>query len=104
MIKAKSFLIGFIGSGLSIVLANIVLSWVFTDLGRLIYINVSCLSLVALMMYQDAPFENTMNRKTVIMAWVLCILFVTSWRLIYYHSNNRDALLLYNLFMQVYTH
>jgi hypothetical protein len=75
---------------------SILLLWVFADYGRIIYINTVCVSLLILMANPDR--SNTplfINLKSII-ALILCLAFITSWRLIYYKASVEKAFPLIN--------
>ena len=75
---------------------SILLLWVFADYGRIIYINTVCISLLILMANPDR--SNTplfINLKSII-ALILCLAFITSWRLIYYKASVEKAFSLIN--------
>jgi hypothetical protein len=69
-------------------LASVPLFWVASDYGRLIYIHISCLSLLTLMAIRDAdnvPLRILSYREIII--WVVSLLFVSSWRLIHWGTS-----------------
>jgi hypothetical protein len=86
--KMRFWLVICIGSA---IIGSLPLSWVVADYGRLIYIHITCLSLLALMATQE---RNNMplhlNFKQII-AWVLCFLFISSWRLIHWNASAENA-------------
>ena len=82
-----------VGSALA---ASLPLLWIVADYGRLIYIHVTCLSLLTLMATQDrsnAPLRFRFDFRH-IAAWVLILLFVISWRLLHVEATPEDMLTL----------
>jgi len=102
MMKDKSFRFGIICCALFMFIASLVLLWVFSDLGRFIYIHVSCLSILALMMSREEISLGILSGRKQILAWMICFVFIISWRLIYYHSTTSESLLLYNLLKHIF--
>jgi hypothetical protein len=77
--KRARFLAGFLIS-LSFV-ATIPLFWIVADYGRIIHIHVSSLSLLALMITHQRNVDSMYLSVRVGVEWILCLVFVASWRL-----------------------
>jgi hypothetical protein len=75
----------------STVIGSIPLCWVVADYGRLIYIHVTCLTLLALLMSQDKNNISEYCKPEPITTWILCSLFIVSWRLIHFKASIDNA-------------
>jgi hypothetical protein len=75
----------------SSIICNIPFLFVAVDIGRFIYIHITCLSLLALMMTRDRENVQLHLNLKQIAAWVVCILFASSWRLIHYAATFDSA-------------
>ncbi|MBK9927369.1 MAG: hypothetical protein IPP66_19035 [Anaerolineales bacterium] len=72
-------------------LASAPLFWVASDYGRLVYIHVSCLSLLSLMAIRDtdnAPLRLSYREVAI---WAVALLFVSSWRLPHWGASFEKA-------------
>jgi len=68
-------------------IASLPLLLVVGDYGRLIYIHAACLSYIALQFLNQHPEQaRTQNAGSSTTAWILCLLFIVSWRLIHHHA------------------
>jgi hypothetical protein len=78
-------------------IATIPLMWVVADYGRLIYIHVTCLSLLILMATPDKTNQNLNLTLTGVGFWVLAFGFASSWRLIHWQANFQNVFIFYPL-------
>lgn len=84
--EMRRWLTLFIGSAL---LGSLPLLWVVADYGRLIYIHITCLSLLALMATQEQNSHDTplyLNSRQ-LAAWTLVLLFMGSWRMMHWKAS-----------------
>jgi len=73
------------------VIASVPLFWIVADFGRIIYINVSCLSLLVLFANPDKDDRPlTINLKNGL-SLICCLLFVSSWRLVHFNVSLEKA-------------
>jgi hypothetical protein len=84
-----------IGSALA---ASAPLFWIVADYGRLIHIHVVCLTLLALMATQEHNNEPLHFRPSLpnIATFLVCLLFVGSWRLSHYDASVENTFVLYS--------
>ena len=76
---------------LSAIVGSIPLFWVVADYGRLVYIHVTCLTILMLMGIQenvDNPLRLNIN---LIPVWALAFLYITGWRLIHWRASLEAA-------------
>ena len=85
-----------IGSAL---VASLPLLWIVADYGRLIHIHVVCLTLLTLMATQEHNNEPLRFRLGLpnIAIWLVCLLFIGSWRLIHRGASAQSSFVLYSM-------
>lgn len=73
---------------ISALILTVPLLWVMADYGRLIYLHVSCLTLLALMLIQepDGPVQALPLQAKQLLGWIAAILYMCGWRLIYWQA------------------
>ena len=72
---------------LSAIAGSLPLFWVVADYGRLIYIHVTCLSLLMLMGIQEQDDKPLRLNSRQISIWTLVFLYSISWRLIHWKAS-----------------
>jgi len=75
---------------------SILLLWFVADYGRIIRINIVCISLLVLMATPDRNNTSLHINSRSITALLLCLAFVTSWRLIHWKASLENAFPLIN--------
>jgi hypothetical protein len=75
----------------SSLMGSIPLFWVVADYGRIIYIHVTCLSLLALMVIHDRSNTPMRLNPRQALAWVLTFVYIGSWRLIHWKATADTA-------------
>jgi len=75
---------------------SILLLWFVADYGRIIHINIVCISLLVLMATPDRNNTSLHINSRSINALLLCLAFVTSWRLIHWKASLENAFPLIN--------
>jgi len=76
---------------LSAMVGSIPLFWVVADYGRLLYIHVTCLSLLILMGVQEKDCKPLHLNSRQISVWALAFLYISSWRLIHWRASLEGA-------------
>lgn len=73
------------------IIATLPLFWVAADYGRLIYIHIGCLSLLALLLLSKIPKETFHLKPLDLLLWGLFFLYGYGWRLIHYDALMENA-------------
>jgi hypothetical protein len=83
----------------SALVASLPLFWIVADYGRLIYIHVTCLSLLTLMATQERSSEPLRFRFNLLHtgAWLLTFLFIIGWRLLHVEASPQKTFMLYSI-------
>jgi hypothetical protein len=84
--------------------ASLPLLWIVADYGRLIYIHVTCLSLLTLMATQErngVPLHFRFNLLH-IGVWVLAVLFIVGWRLLHMGATPQEMFTLYSMIGRIF--
>lgn len=85
-------------------IGSLPLFWIGIDYGRFIYINVTCLSLLALMLNQESRDISQRTTFGQLLAWVPSLLFITGWRLIHYDATFEKVFPLLKYFVSFFRH
>ncbi len=92
LIRNKQVLFWFAICVSSAIVGSLPLFWVAADYGRFVYMHVVCLSLLALMLTLDNDDTPLLLNLKQVAAWVLCVLFIISWRLYHWKTSADIAL------------
>ena len=87
---------------LSAMVGSIPLFWVVADYGRLIYIHVTCLSLLILMGIQEKDDKPLLLNLRQVPVWALAFLYVISWRLIHWRASLESAFPILAIFERLF--
>jgi len=88
----------------SSLIGSLPLFWIGIDYGRFIYIHVTCLSLLALMIIKESSDNPQHLNFGQSITWVLCLLFITGWRLMHYDASLKNAFPLLEYFVYFFKH
>jgi hypothetical protein len=83
--------------------ASLPLLWIVADYGRLIYIHVTCLSLLTLMATQEhipTPLRLRVGLRDM-GVWILVVLYIASWRLLHVEASPQKMLPLFSALYSV---
>ena len=86
----------------SSIIGSLPLFWIGIDYGRFIYIHVTCLSLLALMIIRESSDIPKRLNFGQLISWVLCLLFITGWRLMHYDASFENAFPLLDYFVSFF--
>lgn len=75
----------------SSLIGSIPLFWIVADYGRIIYIHITCLSLLALMVIHDRSNVPLRLNPGQAVAWLLTFVYAGSWRLIHWKATADTA-------------
>jgi len=70
---------------------SIPLFWVVADYGRLIYIHITCITLLMLMGIQEKDGKPLQFTSRQVFSWLLVFVYVISWRLIHWKASMESA-------------
>ena len=88
----------------SSIIGSLPLFWIGIDYGRFIYIHITCLSLLALMINRESSDIPQRPNFGQLIAWVLCLLFITGWCLMHYDASIKNAFPLLEYFVSFFRH
>ena len=69
------------------ILGSLPLFWVAADYGRMIYIHIVCLTLLALVAIRENSGASQYQPTSKLFPWILSFLFIVSWRVIHFQAS-----------------